>query len=92
MSKNLQDWITQSEAARLRGVTPAAINALIARGRLTTMEVAGITLVSRTEILNFQKDKPGPKPRYDGSTVRQKRAAEPKARYRRSAAKRKTKS
>lgn len=91
MSKGLQDWITQSEAARVRGVTPAAINALIARGRLTTMEVAGITLVSRTEILNFQKDKPGPKPRYQDAAARRKKAAEPKTRYRRKAAREKTK-
>jgi hypothetical protein len=50
----LEDLITQAEAARLRGVTIAAIGDLIRRGRLSAVEVAGIKLVKRSEVLNFQ--------------------------------------
>ena len=60
--KDLDDLITQAEAARLRGVTPVAIVDLIRRGRLRTVEIAGRRLVRRSEVLNF-KEKSAGRPR-----------------------------
>jgi excisionase family DNA binding protein len=59
--KDLQDWISQAEAARLRGVSPQGISDLIARGRLQTLRVGGKTLVSRSEVMAFEP-KPGGRP------------------------------
>ena len=53
------DWISQAEAARIRGVTRQAIHRLIQRGRLTVMEVGGHVLVSREEVENFEPREPG---------------------------------
>jgi excisionase family DNA binding protein len=58
---NLDDLITQTEAARLRGVSRAAIRALIQRGRLRSVEMFGRNLVYRSEVLAFEKETPGPK-------------------------------
>jgi len=58
-----EDLITQSEAARLRGVTRAAIGYLIAQGRLKTYERYGLRFVSENEVLNYAPLKPGPAPK-----------------------------
>jgi excisionase family DNA binding protein len=57
----LQDLISQAEAARLRGVSRAAIRDLIRRGRLRSIEVAGRGLVYKSEVEAFENKKPGPK-------------------------------
>lgn len=57
----MSDLISQAEAARIRGVTRAAIRDLIRRGRLRSVTVGGRELVYRSEAENFEKDKPGPK-------------------------------
>lgn len=59
---NLDDLISQAEAARLRGVDRAAIADLIRRNRLRAFSVGGVPYVRRSEVLKFQKQKPGPKP------------------------------
>ena len=46
-------YISQAEAARIRSVSEQAIADLIHRGRLTTVKVAGRTLVLRSEIESF---------------------------------------
>jgi excisionase family DNA binding protein len=51
---DLSSWISQSEAARLRGVTRQAIAKLIKNERLKTLEIGGRTLVSKEEIINFK--------------------------------------
>jgi hypothetical protein len=56
------DLMRQSSAARLRGVSPAAIADLISRGRLKTYNVAGVPFVSRSEVMNLERQTPGPKP------------------------------
>ena len=56
-----QDLVSISEAARLRGVTPQSIDELITRGRLPAVEIAGRRLLNRSDVLNFQKEKPGRK-------------------------------
>ena len=58
-----EDLITQAEAARLRGVTRAAIGYLIAQGRLETYERYGLRFVSQNEVLNYAPLKPGPSPK-----------------------------
>ncbi|HAF24549.1 MAG TPA: hypothetical protein DCK93_16875 [Blastocatellia bacterium] len=58
-----EQFVTVSEAAELRGVTRAAIHALIGRGRLEAVEVFGRMLLSRREVETFEKDKPGQKSR-----------------------------
>jgi hypothetical protein len=51
--KDLENYISQVEAARIRGVSKQAIADLIRRGRLTTVSVAGRTLVLRSEVEAF---------------------------------------
>jgi plasmid maintenance system antidote protein VapI len=46
-------YLSQAEAARLRGVSKQAIAALVQRGRLTPVEVAGRIVVLRSEIEGF---------------------------------------
>jgi len=48
------DLITQAEAAELRGVTPQAINELVRRGRLESVERFGLHLVRRADVLAFE--------------------------------------
>ena len=47
------DWVTQTEAARLRQVSPAAISLLLRRGRLRSKVIAGRRLIHRKDVLNF---------------------------------------
>lgn len=58
----ISDLISQAEAARIRGVTRAAIRDLIRRERLRSITVGGREFVYRSEVEAFEKDKPGPKP------------------------------
>lgn len=57
----LRDLISQAEAARIRGVTRAAIRDLIRRKRLRSVDVGGRELVYRSEVEAFKKEKPSPK-------------------------------
>lgn len=59
----MEDWITQREAAELRGVAVQVINNWVRRGRLRTTERYGKILVSRGEVLAYEPQKPGPKPK-----------------------------
>lgn len=61
----MSDLISQAEAARIRGVTRAAIRDLIRRGRLRSISIGGRELVYRSEVETFEKDKPGPKTEAD---------------------------
>ena len=60
--EEFQDWISQAEAARVRGVSPQGISDLIERGRLQTLRIGGKTFVRRSEIEAFAP-KPGGRPR-----------------------------
>jgi hypothetical protein len=57
--KKDDDLLTISQAARLRGVTPQSIDGLLARGRLEAVEVAGIRLLRRADVLNYKPAKGG---------------------------------
>ena len=50
---NIDDWISQVEAARIRGVSKQAIAKLIARKRLSAREIGGRMLVRRSEVEAF---------------------------------------
>lgn len=62
----LDAWISQAEAARIRGVTPQAIAGLIQRGHLTTIKVAGRVLVLRSEVERYTPHSAG-RPRKSAS-------------------------
>lgn len=53
-------WITQAEAARIRGVSRQSINKLVKAGRLNTFTVGGSIFVDSKQIAHFQ---PSPKGR-----------------------------
>jgi excisionase family DNA binding protein len=50
---NIDDWISQVEAARIRGVSKQAIAKLIARKRMSAREIGGRMLVRRSEVEAF---------------------------------------
>ena len=58
-----EGWITQAEAARIRGVSQQAIDNLVKRNRFKTLEFDGKILLNRIEIANYQPKPPGPRPR-----------------------------
>jgi hypothetical protein len=60
-SPDLNDLITPTQAARIRGVTRAAITSLIKRRRLQAIEIAGRPFLRRSDVENFAPEKPGPK-------------------------------
>jgi hypothetical protein len=47
------DLITQAEAARLRGVSRAAISDLVRRRKLKVKKIGTVTFVSRSEVINY---------------------------------------
>jgi plasmid maintenance system antidote protein VapI len=54
LNKNLaRDYVSQADAARIRGVSQQAIANLIRRGRLAAVSIAGRTLVVRSEAEAF---------------------------------------
>lgn len=63
------DWISQSEAARLRGVTRQAIHRLVNRGKLRTFEIGGMRLVLREEVASYTPSGSG-RPPADSETHR----------------------
>ncbi len=61
--EDLNDLITQAEAARIREVSREAIADLIARKRLQTVEIAGQRFVKRSEVESFIERKAGRPPK-----------------------------
>lgn len=79
-ASDIDDLITQADAARIRDVSREAIADLIARGRLQTVEVAGQRFVKRSDVENFTERKAGRPPKLkpeatNGATTATKRAA-----------------
>jgi excisionase family DNA binding protein len=62
---DMTDLISQAEAARIRGVTRAAIQDLVRRGRVRSVNLGGRALVYRSEIESYEQGEPG-RPRKDG--------------------------
>lgn len=55
----MDELISQTEAAQLRGVTRSAISDLIRRGKLQTVVVAGRPLLRRSEVLSYKPEAGG---------------------------------
>jgi hypothetical protein len=55
-------WISQSEAARIRDVSPQAIGRLVNKGRFRTLSIGGRVLLDRREVENYEP-KPTGRPR-----------------------------
>ena len=51
--EDIDDWISQVEAARIRNVSKQAIAKLIRRNRLLAREIGGRMLVRRSEVEAF---------------------------------------
>jgi len=61
-TNQLDDLITQAEAARLRGVSREAIYGLVSRGKLTVVEIGGQKFVRRSEVENYTPEVGGRPP------------------------------
>jgi plasmid maintenance system antidote protein VapI len=62
--KNLENYVTQAEAARIRRVSQQAIANLIRRNKLNPVTVAGRSLILRSEVEQFvPRSKPSVLPR-----------------------------
>lgn len=53
------DWVSQADAARMRGVSRQAISRLIKKGRLATLVVGGKILLKRSEVESFKPERAG---------------------------------
>ncbi|MGH7594104.1 MAG: helix-turn-helix domain-containing protein [Gemmatimonadales bacterium] len=51
--------ISQSDAARLRGVSRQAIGRLIKRGKLQVISIGGRRFLSRQDVVHFEPARPG---------------------------------
>ena len=54
-----EDWISQAEAARIRGVSRQAIARLIGKGRFRVLRIGGKTLLKRADVKSYQPEEPG---------------------------------
>jgi excisionase family DNA binding protein len=63
----LEDLISLTEAARLRGVTLAAIQDLIRRDRLQAVEVGGRRFLNRSDVMAFRQAHKGGRGRKAGN-------------------------
>jgi len=52
-------WISQAEAARIRGVSPQAIGRLLNKGRFRTLQIGGRVLLDRREVENYKPKRTG---------------------------------
>jgi predicted DNA-binding protein (UPF0251 family) len=53
------EWISQAQAARIRGVSRQAIARLIRKGRFKPLEIAGRLFLRRAEVESYQAERPG---------------------------------
>jgi excisionase family DNA binding protein len=57
------EWISQAEAARIRGVSRQSVARLIKRQRVATLKIGGRLLVRRQDIERFTPQKAGRRPK-----------------------------
>jgi excisionase family DNA binding protein len=67
VSTNLrpEEWISQAEAARLRGVSRQAISKLVRGKRVRTVQIGGHVLINRDDIKSFEPKKAGRPKRHE---------------------------
>ena len=56
------EWVSQAEAARMRGVSRQAIARLIKKGRFRVLEIGGKVLLRREDIKAYRPEAPGRPP------------------------------
>lgn len=66
-------WLSQAEAAEIRGVSRQAIAGLLKKGRFTTLSIGGKILLKRSEVEEFKPKPPGPAPKKKASPKSKKR-------------------
>ena len=57
--EDLDELVSISEAARLRGVSPQAIDRLLKRGRLEAVVIGGRRFMRRSDVVNFKPEAGG---------------------------------
>lgn len=60
---NLNDLISQAQAARIRNVSREAIYQLVTRGKLKVTEIGGQKFLSRREVENYKPELGGRPPK-----------------------------
>lgn len=64
LSGSLPDeWVSQAEAARIRGVSRQAIARLIKKGRFQTLNIGGKIFLKRDEVKAYTPNPPGRRPK-----------------------------
>jgi excisionase family DNA binding protein len=58
-SVSVEEWVSQAEAARLRGVSRQAIGRLIKKGRFRVLRIAGKVLLKRVDVKAFEPEPAG---------------------------------
>lgn len=54
-----EEWVSQAEAARIRGVSRQAIARLIRKGRFKALVVGGRSLLRKLEVESYRPESPG---------------------------------
>jgi excisionase family DNA binding protein len=72
---NLDDLISQADAAELRGVSRASVNELVKRGRLRTVEIGGKIFLYRSEVEKFEPQPGGRPPKAKANGVGKKKGS-----------------
>jgi excisionase family DNA binding protein len=54
-----EEWVSQAEAARIRGVSRQAIARLVKKGRFRTLEMGGRHLLRRRDVERYRAEPPG---------------------------------
>jgi excisionase family DNA binding protein len=53
------EWVSQAEAGRIRGVSRQAIARLVKKGRFQVLKIGGKILLKRSEVKMFEPERPG---------------------------------
>ncbi len=61
---DMKEWVSQAEAARMRGVSRQAIARLIRKGRFRVLKIGGKVLLRRLDVKAYEP-KSGGRPRND---------------------------
>jgi excisionase family DNA binding protein len=54
-----EDWVSQADAARIRGVSRQAIGRLLKKGRFRVLKIGGKVLLKRSDVESFKPEQPG---------------------------------
>jgi excisionase family DNA binding protein len=58
-----EDWVSQADAARIRGVSRQAIGRLLKKGRFRVLKIGGKVLLKRSDVESFKPEQPGRPPK-----------------------------